>query len=349
MIPAPENTLPSQRFRFEQYINLEEKRELKFYLCPFYNSYSWSYLHTKKHYFGKIIGVTFSFFKRIITLFSLYKYQFIYIHREAASIGPPFFEWIITKILKKKIIYDFDDSVWVSTSSPANPFAAYIKCAWKVKYIAKWSYTISTGNQFLADFAKQYCNDVRIIPTVVNTNSKHNQIKNHDTLPLTIGWTGTFTNFVQLDIIISVIKQLQQNYDFTFLIIADKDPLYKEIKYVYKPWDLNTEIEDLLKMHIGVMPLGNTVLALGKCAFKAIQYMSLGIPAVVSNIGANKDVVKDGINGYCASNEQEWYNKLSYLLEHSEKRVELGKNARASIISNYSVESTKNDFFNLFK
>ena len=349
MIPAPGNTLPSQRFRFEQYINLEEKRELKFYLCPFYNSYSWSYLHTKNHYFGKIIGVTFSFFKRIITLFSLYKYQFIYIHREAASIGPPFFEWIISKIFRKKIIYDFDDSVWVSTSSPANPFAAYIKCAWKVKYIAKWSYTISTGNQFLADFAKQYCNDVRIIPTVVNTNTKHNQLKNHDTLPLTIGWTGTFTNFVQLDIIIAVIKQLQQNYDFTFLIIADKDPLYKEIKYVYKPWDLNTEIEDLLKMHIGVMPLGNTVLALGKCAFKAIQYMSLGIPAVVSNIGANKDVVKDGINGYCASNEQEWYNKLSYLLEHSEKRVELGKNARASIISNYSVESTKNDFFNLFK
>ena len=146
-----------------------------------------------------------------------------------------------------------------------------------------------------------------------------------------------------------MLARLKEKYAFTFLVIADKDPKFIDVDYIYKKWDVQSEIDELLQMHIGLMPLENSEIELGKCAFKAIQYMSLGIPAVVSNIGANKDVVTDGVNGYWASNEQEWYNKLSYLLEHSEKRVELGKNARAGIISNYSVESTKNDFFGLFK
>ena len=349
LVPAPENISPGQRFRFEHYLAIENNLNLQFYTNSFFSRKAWSLLHLNNHFVGKILGILSGFAKRVFVLFTLYKYDFVYIYREATVIGPPVFEWLIARVFRKKIIYDFDDAIWISVASEANPKAAAIKCTWKVENICKWSYIVSAGNKFLAEYANQFCADVRIIPTVVNTNTKHNLIKKQHTSPLTIGWTGTFTNFVQLDIIVSVIKRLQHNYDFTFLIIADKDPLYKEIKYVYKPWDVNTEIEDLLKIHIGVMPLGNTVLELGKCAFKAIQYMSLGIPAVVSNIGANKDVVTDGVNGYWASNEQEWYNKLSYLLEHSEKRVELGKNARAGIISNYSVESTKNDFFGLFK
>ncbi|MEP7106632.1 MAG: glycosyltransferase family 4 protein [Ferruginibacter sp.] len=348
LVPAPEDALPSQRFRFEQYVNLAGIGDLEFVHSAFYTTKSWSFLYRKNHLFEKLYGVTQGLIKRFLVLFSLYKYQFIYIHREVASIGPPVFEWLIAIVFRKKIIYDFDDAIWVRASSEANPLAAKIKCAWKVKYISKWSHIITVGNYFLADFAKQYCRDVRIIPSVVNTSSKHNQLKKQDSLPLTIGWTGTFTNLVQLETIIPVIKKLQENYDFTFFIVANKDPMYQQIKYVYKPWDVNTEIKDLLKMHIGVMPLGNTVLELGKCAFKAIQYMSLGIPAVVSAVGANKDVVTDGVNGYWASNEEEWFNKLELLLRNTELRSELGKNARARIISNYSVESTKKDFFDLF-
>jgi glycosyltransferase involved in cell wall biosynthesis len=341
--------LPSQRFRFEQYIHLAEREGVEFTFASFYSKHSWNYLYRDNHHFQKIWGVAAGFARRLGILFSLSPYAFVYIHREAASIGPPVFEWLIAKVFRKKIIYDFDDAIWVSASSAANPLAARVKCSWKVGFISRWSHIITAGNHFLAEYGKQYCSDVRVIPTVVNTDIKHNRLKDQATGRLTIGWTGTFTNFVQLDMVIPIIRKLQLTYDFTFLIIANKDPLYPELRYTYKAWNVDTEIEDLLQTHIGVMPLANTVLELGKCAFKAIQYMSLGIPAVVSNVGANKEVVTNAVDGYLVCSDEEWYQRLEYLLNNPEARRDMGARARDKIVATYSVAATKKHFFDLFR
>ena len=75
----------------------------------------------------KIIGVILGYFKRIMLLFQLHNYDYVYIHREATPVGPPFIEWIISKLLRKKIIYDFDDAIWIKQSSEANPFSSCFK------------------------------------------------------------------------------------------------------------------------------------------------------------------------------------------------------------------------------
>jgi glycosyltransferase involved in cell wall biosynthesis len=270
------------------------------------------------------------------------------LYREALPVGPPIFEYLIAKIFRKKIIYDFDDAIWVSIASEANPKAAAIKCTWKVAKICKMSHIVTVGNQFLADYAKKYCSDVRIIPTVVNTNTKHNSLKNQTDTPLYIGWTGTYTNFYNLDKITSVLKELKKKYDFTFIIIADKDPKFENLEYVFKKWDVGTEIFDLLQMHIGVMPLQNTEIELGKCAFKAIQYMSLGIPAVVSPVGANCTVVQNGVDGFWAETDEDWYSKLELLIKDEAMRIAIGNAARKKIVEQYSVDATQGMFFNLF-
>ena len=282
-------------------------------------------------------------------ILTVFKYDFVYIHREVTPIGPPIFEWIIAKIFKKKIIFDFDDSIWVKIASVANPKVAGLKCSWKVANICKYSKTVSVGNDFLAEYARKYCNDVRIIPTVVNTDSYHNKLKNQEENNFTIGWTGTYTNLYNLQLIKNVIFELQKKYSFNFLIIANRDPMLEKVKYTYKKWELATEIEDLLQMHIGIMPLINSEVELGKCAFKAIQYMSLGIPPVVSPVGANKKVVIDGENGYWANDEKEWYENLEKLITNHQLRTELGTKARNRIIANYSVEANKEKFLKLFE
>jgi glycosyltransferase involved in cell wall biosynthesis len=124
--------------------------------------------------------------------------------------------------------------------------------------------------------------------------------------------------------------------------------MLEKVKYTYKKWELATEIEDLLQMHIGIMPLINSEVELGKCAFKAIQYMSLGIPPVVSPVGANKKVVIDGENGYWANDEKEWYDCLEKLITNHQLRTGMGTNARNRIISNYSVKANKDKFLKLF-
>lgn len=348
LVPGPENTLPSQRFRVEQYINNENNESVQFILSSFYCMWAWNVLYKKGHAVQKILGVLFGFIKRFFTLFTLHEYDYIYIHREAASVGPPVFEWIMAKVLGKRIIYDFDDSIWVSTSSACNPLAAYVKCNWKVKHICSWSYIITVGNDFLADYARQFNDEVIVIPTVVNTESRHKYLKPvHDGIQ-TIGWTGTFTNFSQFEIIAEALKKLQADHTFRLQIIADKDPMFADFDYEYKPWKEDSEIDDLLQFDIGIMPLQNSSIELGKCAFKAIQYMSLGIPSVVSPVGANCKVVEDGVTGVWAANTQEWYNNLKDLLSNKQLRATLGKASRDRVINRYSVVATQNKFFNLF-
>jgi glycosyltransferase involved in cell wall biosynthesis len=97
------------------------------------------------------------------------------------------------------------------------------------------------------------------------------------------------------------------------------------------------------------MPLYNTEVEQGKCAFKAIQYMALGIPSVVSPVGANCKVVDDGINGYWADSDTDWYNTLEKLITSYELRNKMGIEAKEKICNQYSVNATAYMFFNLFK
>ncbi len=349
VIPAPPGFSPGQRFRFEHYLNLLPGQKVNYTLKPFFSVKNWSVFFKQGHTLQKIFAIFSGLVKRFTLLFTLHRYDYVYIYREAAPLGPPVFEWIIAKLLRKKVIYDFDDAIWIPLSSDANPFAARIKCTWKVAKICRWSTIVTVGNRFLADYAKQFCNDTRIIPTVVDTERVHNKNKNQDDEPLVIGWTGTFTNFLHLPLAIHATKKLQDKYGVVFLIIADKNPGLKDINYTFIPWSKETEVADLLKMNIGIMPLINTDVQLGKCAFKAIQYMSLGIPAVVSPVGTNCEVVDNGVNGYWADTDDEWYFALEKLITDKHGRKEMGKLSQQKIQKQYSLLSTQSLFLDLFK
>lgn len=348
LAPYPASITPSQRFRFEHYLPDLKKNNINYTYKTFIEVDDYKTMFQPGGTLKKGFIILKGFLKRFATLFTLKKYNYIFIHREAALLGPPVFEWIIAKVLRKKIIYDFDDAIWIPLSSDANPIAAKIKCNWKIAKICKWSFIVTVGNEFLANYARPFCNDVRIIPTVVDTEHTHNKNKNQEESPLVIGWTGTFTNFIHLPLATTAIKKLQEKYAFEFLIIADKNPELKNINYTYIPWHKETEIADLLKMHIGIMPLINTDVQLGKCAFKAIQYMSLGIPSVVTPLGANCVVVDNNVNGYWANTDEEWYEALEKLILNTDSRKEMGKLAQQKILNQYSVASTKTQFLNLF-
>ena len=104
-----------------------------------------------------------------------------------------------------------------------------------------------------------------------------------------------------LDNIVSIIKELQEEIDFTFLVIADKNPELPLKDFQFVPWAAATEIQDLLRMDIGSMPLQADTWSEGKCGFKLIQYLSLAIPALASPVGVNKVIIQEGINGYPVS------------------------------------------------
>ncbi|MCH7737614.1 MAG: glycosyltransferase, partial [Chloroflexi bacterium] len=76
------------------------------------------------------------------------------------------------------------------------------------------------------------------------------------------------------------------------------------------------------------MPLPDSPWTQGKCALKALQYMAVGIPAVVSDVGINSEAVLDGECGFVVRNESEWMDRIQTLLSNRALRRQLGDSAR---------------------
>ncbi|GGK57789.1 glycosyltransferase family 4 protein [Rufibacter glacialis] len=349
VVPYPSHKAPSQRFRFEQYLDILNDAGYTYDTAPFLDASTWDILYKPGHTLPKVSGIVKGFLRRLILLFKIQKYKFIFIHREATPIGLPWFEWIVAKVLKKKIIYDFDDAIWMPNTSEANKIVAGLKWHHKVGQICQWAYKVSCGNTYLQTYARKFNSESFVIPTTIDTVGHHNRLKEQENEPVVIGWTGTHSTMKYLETIVPVLKKLEEKYSFLFLVISNKEPVFQLKSLRYLPWNKDSEIEDLLRMNIGVMPLVDDQWAKGKCAFKALQYMALGIPALVSPVGMNTEVVDHGINGFICDEPSQWYSALEELLVNSSRRIELGKEARMKIESTYAVTANRLNFLGLFR
>lgn len=349
VVPFPKKIYPSERFRIEIYEKTLQEHGFEYDTVFFWDYYARSILYKKGKVSQKIFSFIKGFFRRIYSLFIAGRYDYIFVLREATPAGPPFFEWIYAKIFRKKMIYDFDDAIWIPQISETNSWATFAKSFWKIKKNCKWAYKISVGNNYLHDYAIQYNNDVTILPTCVDTINKHNITKDQSTEKVVIGWTGSFSTLHYINEIVPMLQQLEKDHSFEFIVIADQNPHLPLKNFRFIEWKEETEINDLLRINIGVMPLTNNEISKGKSGFKLIQFLSLGIPVVASPIGINSQIVDENINGFLCNSSEEWITALEKLLRDATLRTNMGLNGRKKIEEKYSVIANKKGFLSLFE
>lgn len=334
----PTDTAPSQRFRVEQYLPYWETAGVQVDLLPFYDYRTFSILYKQGNTAKKAWRVFLCFLKRLTLFFKLPRYDFIWVQRSVTPIGPPIIEWIVTKIFRKKLIYDFDDAIWVADPE-TSPLVRWLKSYHKVENICSWAYKVCVGNGYLADYARKYNDNVFIIPTVVDTQKRYFPRSSSREDIVVIGWTGSHSTIRHLELVKDSLLKLSETLNFKFVIISNGFPNWNLPHQSNIQWSKTSEIEDLEQFDIGIMPLVKDAWSKGKCGFKAIQYMALGIPAIVSPVGVNTQIVEHNKNGYLANNEEEWLAYLKQLIQDEAKRKELGKAARKAIENNYSVHA----------
>lgn len=354
LVPYPVGEAPSQRFRFEQYLGILNTNGFEIELKPFFDKNTWCILYKNGMYLQKIFGVLSGFISRIGMLFFVHQYDFVFIHREASPLGPPIFEFLIAKVFLKKIIFDFDDAIWIPNTSMENKVVTKIKWHSKTAAICRWSYKVSCGNKYLCDYAKQYNKNVVLNPTTIDTVDHHNPNLFPNTLKetakVTIGWTGTRSTLKYLETVIPLIKTLEKKFpnQIRLLVIADKQPDWSFPSMDFVLWNKKSEIQDLMKIDIGIMPLEDDPWAHGKCGFKALQYMSLQISTVASPVGVNTEIIHHEENGFLCAQADEWISILSKLIMDAGLRTKIGTASRKTVIENYSVESNTQTFLGLF-
>lgn len=332
---------PSQRFRFEQYISFLKENGIDSDFSYLVSPDDDLFLYEKGHLAKKLGFLRRSCRIRSLDLKNLYKYDCIFVQREALMFRSIRFENAFSQ--RSKLLFDFDDAIWLMDVSEGNESWKWLKNPSKTEQIIKLSHMVFAGNRYLYEYALQFNNNVKIVPTTIDTEYHKKQIPAIRKERICIGWTGSITTIKHFRMAETFLKKVKEKFGnkIYFKVIGSETYENKELSIQGTKWKRETEIEDLSEIDIGLMPLPDDEWAKGKCGFKGLQYMAMEIPTVMSSVGVNTEIINDGENGFLALRDDEWVEKISRLVESEELREKFGTKGRKTVIEKYSVESQK--------
>jgi glycosyltransferase involved in cell wall biosynthesis len=332
LLPYPIGRAPGQRYRLEQWAPLLTASGVTVTYSTFLSSTDFDLLYEPGKIARKGLAVLTGYTRRISLLRTLDRFDVAYVYREAALLGTAWLEALIAR--RCPIVFDFDDAIYLQATSDANRAFGFLKRPRKVAALCRLASAVTVGNDTLAAFARRHAARVEVIPTTIDTDVYRVVQRETNPRPV-VGWTGSPTTAAYLLAIGPALRRLRERHDFELRVVGANVAM-EGLAVRCLPWRAETETDDLRPLDVGLMPLTDDEWARGKCALKALQYMALGIPPVVSPVGASALIVRDGVNGFHASSGDEWVDRLSTLLGNPALRARLGAAARQTVQDHYA-------------
>jgi glycosyltransferase involved in cell wall biosynthesis len=339
---------PSQRFRFEQYIDFLKENgydyDFSFLITPEDDKIFYSPGNQLK----KGLIVLKCFFTRLKDVLKVKQYDLIFIQREAFMTGTTFFEKQFAKS-RAKVVFDFDDSIWMQNVSDANKKFSFLKDASKTSNIIALSDMIFAGNQYLADYAKPFNSNIRIVPTTIDTDEYQRMALPIDE-KVCIGWSGSITTIQHFKFAVPALQKIKKKYGdrIKIKVIGDANYRNDELDVISLNWNKQDELKELSSFDIGIMPLPDDEWAKGKCGLKGLQYMALEIPTIMSPVGVNSEIIQSGVNGFLAVSDDDYVNALSTLIDDEILRKKIGAEGRRTVVEKYSVKAWQQKYLQYF-
>ncbi len=301
-------------------------------------------LYRKEVWHRTIVGLTKSALMRALSIPAVRQADVILIQREAMLFGPPLIEWIIAQGFKRPIVLDLDDATYVSYDSPTyGGLAKFLKWFSKTDDLIRWATIVTCGNSSIAEYVQSKGARARVIPTVVDTEIFKPVARPTNDAPV-LGWIGTHSTFPYLESIFPVLSSLAEQFDFSLKIVGAgrSNVAVPGVKVSNLPWTLEREVADFQSIDIGLYPIDASLYsgrwAQGKSGFKAIQYMAVGAPFVATPVGASAEIGEPGQTHFFASDQDEWYRNLKWLIAEPQGRREMGNAGRAHAVAHYGLE-----------
>jgi glycosyltransferase involved in cell wall biosynthesis len=340
---------PGQRFRFEQYIPYLEQNGYACDLSFIISEADDKVLYKPGRYGRKALIFAKSVLIRLGDVLAARRYDIVFIYREALMVNSGIIEALLARS-GARLVFDFDDAIWLQGVSDANAGLAWLRAGpSKIPRVLRRMDLVLAGNQYLADYARQFTANVHVAPTTLDTDTHAPRPgRPHD--GVCIGWSGSFSTTPYFDGLKPVLRRVKQRFGDAvyFKLIGDPSYRCRELGVEGVAWSEASEVEETAELDIGLMPLPDDPWTRGKCGFKALLYMSMAIPAVVSPVGVNADIVEDGVNGLVARDDDGWVDALSQLVSSPDLRAELGRRGRQTVVERYSLQSQKRRYLALF-
>jgi glycosyltransferase involved in cell wall biosynthesis len=332
----------SERYRIYQFLPYLERAGFACTVRPF----ATRVLHRaiqNEMFVPKLLLTPFCYLRRMLDLAAVSGYDAVVVHRGIFPFPWPALERMIIR-RHKKLIFDFDDAIHIghrNTATSKYPWIYKIKYGPGVNGILSHCAHVIAGNRTLAEHALQFNSQVSVIPTVVDLEQYAFQTPRISGDLLTIGWVGSRSTSPYLLEIEPALRRLSEANPgkIRYRFYGHTQRKLNLPKFESLPFSLDSEIEDLRAMDVGIMPMPDNDWTRGKCGFKAIQYMALGIPTVTSPVGMAKELVQDNVNGLSARTPEEWFEALNLLVTDLRLRRRFAEAARKTIEARYSLQT----------
>lgn len=331
------------RFRMFQYVEPLREHMIDLTIEPFLDSRQFRELYGNGGVAAKAAGLIAPLIKRTVGAMRSGRYDLLFVQREAMFFGPPFFEWLYRKLGRLPMVVDLDDATYVSYISPTyGRLGSFFKFFGKTDDLIRKSCLVVCGNRFIAEHVESKGVRSVVIPTVADTDLFTPSETTRE-IPV-IGWIGTHSTFPSIKFLFPVLERLAQKHRFKLKLVGtgQKQLALNSIEVENLSWSLEREAEDFRSLDIGLYPIVTSASAnedwlKGKSGFKAVQYLAVGIPFVMSPVGVCSEIGVKGETHFNAESPEDWYNALDLLLSDPSLRKRMGKAARDHSLENYTV------------
>jgi glycosyltransferase involved in cell wall biosynthesis len=337
--PVPEEAA-SARFRVYQYERALARDGIQLTVRPFATTELFRILYQPGRYLTK---ATLSL-RQGLAFWRVFArrrdFDVFLVHREVLPVGPPVVERALARLPRRAVVYDFDDAIYLPNVSEANRIVGLLKWPSKVPVVIRLSHGVVAGNEYLARYARVFNPAVTVIPTCVDPAVFVPRDGGAADGRPVVGWIGSPTTRRYLLTLREVLAELARSHRFILRVAGAGRPI--EIPGVHVeelPWSLDREVQLFNQCHVGLYPLPDDEWTRGKCGFKAIQFMACGVPVVASPVGVNRELIRDGENGFLADGPADWAARLEALFADAGLRDRLARAGRETVVKGYSVNA----------
>ena len=335
-LPALPEYAAATRYRVLQYVPLLAELGIRAEVRPFLTNRTFAGLYDRAHAVRTALGMFAGVGRRLVDAVRLGRYDLVWVQTQTALIGPPVLEWLAHR--RCALVLDLDDPTYIERrSSVFGGFASILKGRGKAdRIISSCDYAVC-GNPTIAAYIGGRGVPTTVLPTLVDTQ----RFLPRAVRPageIVLGWMGTHSTFEYLLPLLPVFRRLAEAHRFRLRIIGSgrADLHVDGVSVEMRRWALEREVGDLQSCDIAVYPLATDEWAQGKSGFKAIQYLSCGIPYVASPVGIVAGIGRPGVTHLEARSEEEWFDGLSRLLTDPALRERIGNAGRRYAVDHYS-------------
>lgn len=325
----------SSRLRSLQYLPWLEQVGMTCVVSPLLSDYQVEHLYTAGRY--PLASLFRSYTRRVRSLLSRRQFDVVWIEKEALPWLPAWFERQLLRDVP--YVLDYDDAIFHNYDQHSS-WAVRKLLGCKLDRLMARADLVTVGNDYLADRAvRAGSRRVEIVPTVIDLERYPLRVRTEaSTGEVVVGWIGSPATAKYLEMVSEVLNRLCLRHRMRCVAIGAREDQLVGTPFRPAPWHEDTEVSSLCGLDIGIMPLPDAPWERGKCGYKLIQYMGCSLPVVASPVGVNRQIVRNGENGFLADSEVQWEECLERLIVDASLRARMGAAGRERVEQEFCLQ-----------